>query len=807
MKKENYAQKLTFFTIKTSGILLLLLLMALSSFSQEKSVVNLYVDYFSLPRESLFLHTNKTTYIIGESEEIWFTAYAYDRKSHLSSKATTNIHLGLYDASGELLEKKLFLAEEGIAAGNMVLDSTLTTGDYYLKIHTQWMKNFKEDDSFVKKIHIINPKKNQISDTKKIQSKEYDIQFLPEGGHLLSGIKNNVGIKALDDYGKGTKLSGVILDSKDQEVTKIKTNFLGLGKFSFTPSQGESYKAKITLDNSKELILELPKTEEKGITLLLNNLRKDQVLIDLATNEASFSSLKGKEFKLLIHQNGTTKIIPVTLNNPIERISIDKQLLFKGVNTVTLFDKNTPILERMFFNEAPIVNRTIQIDSWEAEGDSLRYNLSSTLKDSIILSASISILPSGTKSYNPRHSIISAFYLQPYLKGVIENPKYYFQNMNRQKKYALDLLLLTQGWSRYDWEDIFKNPPGMIYDFENGITINGSLNNTFDQASSLLLFPTKHNSSRFIKYDEKGRFQIKNYFPLSNEKLRFTFSNKRGKTKLPKMAVNSVMRLEKDRIDTRPFEEFTSYYSNINSIPENFLNKNEVLDTVVLSTRLNGVFNKRGPKFKGSIIKITDSVAKQYVTIDRILNTEKFNIYYDGPDMRIVAQEKINRGAPRPVVFFIDGAPIMNMHNFLTTNTTNFEDVYIDYSYNNVNTVQNGEIVYLTRAIIVNLFSRITLFDDPDLNRNTFNNFISLKHGFEPHKTFYTPRYIDYNIQAFKEYGVIHWESNTSFVENNSTKLTTINTGLKNVNFYIEGIGSDGSVFSQVIKLNNSNNE
>ena len=127
--------------------------------SQEKRAVDAYVDYFSLPRESLYLHTNKTTYIIGESEEIWFTVYAYDRKSHLSSKVTSNIHLGLYDAMGSQLGKKLFLAKNGIASGNIALDSTFTTGDYYLKIHTQWMKNFKEDDSFIQKIRMINPQR------------------------------------------------------------------------------------------------------------------------------------------------------------------------------------------------------------------------------------------------------------------------------------------------------------------------------------------------------------------------------------------------------------------------------------------------------------------------------------------------------------------------------------------------------------------------------------------------------------------------------------------------------------------------
>ena len=203
---------------KTTLLFLFFFIFLFAVSAQQKKVQNAYVDYFELPRESLFLHTNKTLYMSGE--EIWFTAYAFDRRSNLSSKATTNIYVDLYDNTGKQIDKKLFLAKDGIASGNFSIDPMLNSGDYYLKTYTNWMKNFVEDDSFIQKITVIKP--GSIVDNKEEISKvEYDIQFLPEGGHLVSDVKNNIGIKALDDTGKGTKVEGVVTNSKGLEITSF----------------------------------------------------------------------------------------------------------------------------------------------------------------------------------------------------------------------------------------------------------------------------------------------------------------------------------------------------------------------------------------------------------------------------------------------------------------------------------------------------------------------------------------------------------------------------------------------------------
>ena len=184
----------------------------------------------------------------------------------------------------------------------------------------------------------------------------------------------------------------------------------------------------------------------------------------------------------------------------------------------------------MFFNETLIKQHSLSIQKKEAIGDSITYKVNSaSLENNLTLNTSISILPKGTISYSPDHNIISTFYLKSYLKGAIENPQYYFRNPDRKKRYELDLLLLTQGWSRYDWNRVFKNSPKSNYEFEDGITILGSLNNNLSRVKSLLLYPTDLNKSGFIEYDEKGKFILKNFYPKSDEVLKFSLMNKRGK--------------------------------------------------------------------------------------------------------------------------------------------------------------------------------------------------------------------------------------------------------------------------------------
>ena len=73
-----------------------------------------------------------------------------------------------------------------------------------------------------------------------------DVQFFPEGGDLINGIKSQVAFKAIKPDGLGIDVKGSIIDNAGAVVATITTQHLGMGVFNLLPEAGKIYKAAIT---------------------------------------------------------------------------------------------------------------------------------------------------------------------------------------------------------------------------------------------------------------------------------------------------------------------------------------------------------------------------------------------------------------------------------------------------------------------------------------------------------------------------------------------------------------------------------
>ncbi|MCD7933441.1 MAG: hypothetical protein LUH15_19955 [Tannerellaceae bacterium] len=119
------------------------------------------------------------------------------------------------------------------------------------------------------------------------------------------------------------------------------------------------------------------------------------------------------------------------------------------------------------------------------------------------------------KGYNdPTNSvdIESYCYLTSQLRGKIYDPLYYFDENNKERKSALDLLLLTQGWRRYSWninEFQYDGEP-FLRDEITGVQIAGSKkkNAASDPSEQFILVSGPEGNSELILTDSVGRFAI-----------------------------------------------------------------------------------------------------------------------------------------------------------------------------------------------------------------------------------------------------------------------------------------------------------
>ncbi|MEM6684557.1 MAG: T9SS type A sorting domain-containing protein [Bacteroidota bacterium] len=763
----------------------ILLLSYLPLFGQQKNVEDAYASYYKLPREAIHIHLNKTTFFKGE--EIWFKGYAYDQKNQLSSKATTNINVGVYDANGKQVKKALFAAENGVTHGNFAIDSTFSAGTYYVKAETNWMKNFKENNAFIQKIEVITDE--ELNKKKEQQKARFDFQFLPEGGHIVANTKNNIGFKVIDSNGKGVSVSGIVYDESQNQVASFKSNALGMGKFLFLPKKDTQYTAEITLENGAKISKKLPKTHAQGISVIVQSLKDDHVILDFQTNAETLEDHPTKTFKVLIHQQGRMKILSLAFDALNKAIRVEKKDLFKGVNTITVFDNaQQPILERLFFNEFGIKQTNTHMSKLNTINDSILLSVKE-LKLNEKANISISILPETTEGYRPDHTIISNFYLKSHVKGLVENPQYYFHNMDRKKKYELDVLLLTQGWSAFNWDDIFERKPSVRHPFERGITISGRVNKPTSGIKQLFLHSTKNNAAQFIELDKDQKFEITGLFLEKDEEVRFSYINNKQEFKKPSMYLRFKVTEKEDQIADNFLKETARLATTSDiTIPKDFFTKKtEALDTVVLEAE--------NPKFTyldkfmlyPEITNVTEETYYFFYNVVQFLNFNGFTASESGGTVSIS-----HRASKRPSpAVFLDNFLIRDpekrvLYNF---SLANVERIEVD-RYSRVPVLggySSGIIkIYTRKESMFALKPKDYIF----LSTKTTKSFVK-------GKKYYAPNYASYLHPVFQKYGTIAWMPNVELNTETPTSFKIYDTFTKNITLFIEGITENGHLISE----------
>ena len=158
------------------------------------------------------------------------------------------------------------------------------------------MLDAKSSDVFIEEINIYG-KQIATQQLKNDGAEKYDIQFLPEGGHMVQNVENTIAFKAINQQGKGIYTTGIIYDENDLEITTFESNDLGIGTFTFVPKSNHTYKAKTTFEEDviKEQVL--PKVTATGISIQVDNLEKDSIKVSFNTNTATLRSIISKNIR------------------------------------------------------------------------------------------------------------------------------------------------------------------------------------------------------------------------------------------------------------------------------------------------------------------------------------------------------------------------------------------------------------------------------------------------------------------------------------------------------------------------------
>ena len=519
---------------KQRGLLIILVLISASLFSYAQKIDSvLNALSASLPVEKIYIHYDKEYYVAGET--IWFKAYLYNEGK--PGGISSNLYVQFLDANGQLISSGRYPVMGAVTKGSIVIPDSLPQGNYYIRAVTPNMLNGDEELIYKKNLFIYRPSAAAAAGVKPQQT--VSLHFFPESGHLIDGILTVVGFKANDQWGIPVEAHGIIKTDDGTTVAPFHSYHDGIGKVQFKPIAGKKYTAELETTAGKR-IFSLPEVQTSGINLKIQDEKGGK----------KFQLSRGSKEK----EKFETVLLVVQINNHVvnefeitfeEYPSVIGHILTdslpSGILHFTVFTMDRlPVAERLSFvdngeykGHASIVPVTTSLD--KRASNSLELSFS----DSLQFSCSVSIVDISGGSFGDEDNIWSRFLLTSDLKGYIYNPAWYFNQRGDSVKQALDNLMLTHGWSRFNWTKLFAGQyPQQKYIDQDLIAISGKVLDernkqplSYGQLNVLLEAADSSQQSIELPVDEKGRFARDSMFFTGNSKLFYGYLDKNGKQK------------------------------------------------------------------------------------------------------------------------------------------------------------------------------------------------------------------------------------------------------------------------------------
>ena len=489
-----------------------------------------------LPQEKVYLHFDNMGYF--ENETLWFKAYVTRTDNGHPSDLSKVLYVELLNPCGDIVKTCKYPVDSlGVSHGDIKLDSLLTSGYYEVRAYTRYMTNWgtnavfsrvfpvfkkpaKEGDysdlTIRTMLYYARDPNNRTSEDSLYQKaiddgiytrdllKTISVKFYPEGGDLIAGKKCRVVMLAVDDNGHPYEGEGFVMNERGDVLASVKTDTLGRGLFELVPDTGKlTFQMRNLRKGMRRGVqhFELPQAKSEGCVLSVDAVNEN-MLATLQCTEGVCGNLLGY---VLMH-NGNIYRCDTLTASPLMEIELDRQAMPEGVNQMTVFDSRGAIMaERLFF----ICPKPDKSDSIQVTAITKRLKpcgkVELELQTNPNANLSFSAMDAKTMTNGKQGNMKTWMLLSSEVRGYIHNVDYYFEADDKEHRRNADLLMLTQGWRRYDWRLMSeKYTFRKAQPIEDQFYLYGKLN-TYRKRN-----PVSNVHLYAILYNEKGQSLIGN---------------------------------------------------------------------------------------------------------------------------------------------------------------------------------------------------------------------------------------------------------------------------------------------------------
>ena len=663
---------------------------------------------------------------------------------------------------------------------------------------------------------------------------DFDVAFLPEGGNMPVGVNSIIAFKSINANGIGEDVTGRIESSKGELITEIKSQHKGMGSFMLNAVNGETYYAVCKNSKNIEKRYELPKATTNTYSLKANWQKTN---LNISVNKSPDISTPFPLY-LVMHCRGSV-IYAAPWDNSKVAITVDKNILPSGIVHLLLIDANFNTLsERLVFcnNKKDDTKLTFNADK-PAYGKREKVKVSLNLADMenrpAMASLSVSVTDDKDVSPDNQINILSSLLLTSDLKGYIESPASYFNDENAATIANLDVLMMTQGWRRYNVPDVLKGKlqePASILEIGQEVSgvITGVARNRPVKGAEVGIYSSGANYFNRVKTDETGRFVFNGFEYPEGTNFLIRATDEKGSERV-KLLLDKESFPEANPygiVDAYPTEKDEKIY-------ESFIEKAD--NKYVLENGMRMIYlkdieitAKKRPVFEGGPIAIIADKSYDYKAIaerkynsirDILLRTAGVRIngnqvilrsrvsigIDDGNNSNTDSSQAGEYGIPNPEpAIYIDNIFV----DIEASGMTVLE--YLDQL--NIDNIKQVDIVKSMIQIFGLRGARgvinITMKDgsEPVAPTPIYNIVTTTPLGYQPAKEFYSPKYetLDQkNVNTSDLRTTIYWNPNvkTSLDGEAGFEFYTADTP-STYSVVIEGITVDGQLVHSIEKIN-----
>ncbi|MFT3705915.1 MAG: hypothetical protein QM802_26350 [Agriterribacter sp.] len=496
-----------------------------AGFAQDKVQQGLQTLAEKYPQEKVYILYSKQDFIAGDN--VWFKAFVFDGYNH--SNISTTLYVELYNARKSLISRKLVPLFAGEGQGSFALADSLPEGSYYVRAYTQWMLNFDERFQYIHAIQVYNTASPQklVADT----TAAWSAEAVPEGGNFIEGVSTKIAVRMSSPGVLPSDWSGYVIDAAKpaEKITSFNALDKNVGLFTLIPDAGKKYQVIVQDKKGKKQTINLPDVAASGISLQVNS-----------TDKAVFYSIQFKNmpadpkgYKIIGTMNNTFVYkASVVKSVPEISSSIPVEKLINGVLQLAVFNGNDQLLAQRlcFVQPQELVVGRPAFPKLYLNKSARNMNAFDILPDTNYTHYTVLVLDGSAKNNLEDENMLSTMWLSGDITSRIDAPaRYLGYDANTM---ALDALLISEKWKRFDWNDVIngkfpeiKYQPTPYISYKGTVYGNGGIiaNETVN-----LIFYFQDSTNQFSQAttDSKGVFELKNLVFEQPVKVYYQLNNK-----------------------------------------------------------------------------------------------------------------------------------------------------------------------------------------------------------------------------------------------------------------------------------------